>query len=194
MWTVTSNPSDTGLPDHGAAEKKAWAARYVSYGWALVPVIPYGKQPATHLLSEIYGDSRVRHLHDAPAFLKEVLYWLEWDPQIGLAVIPRATPGLVVVDIDKVELLNPDLRTPQVTTGREGGGRHLYFSSDTTIPRNKTIWGDVNPEYALLPPSGHESRRFYLWDEGCSPEDVPLMPFTDAAPLLGLEHLLESPE
>lgn len=169
---------------------------YTSYGWALVPLLPAysemeagdrpGKSPFMDLLRDIYGDTRTDHLKKAPAFPEEIVYWFENDPDANLGVFPSASPGLVVVDIDELEILNPDLVTPTASSGRDGGGKHLYFECRDDIARQKFDWGDLNPEYAVLPGSVHETGLRYEWLPGLSPEEVPFMPFEDALTALGL--------
>src|SRR5207244_11911168 len=124
------------------------------------------------------------------AFLEEVVYWLECDQETNLAVIPYAFSRLVIADIDEVELLDIELPTPTVISGRAGGGSHLYFSYERDVPMTKTAWGHINPNYVLLPGSLHPSGRRYEWQSGLSPEQVPLMTFEEAAPILGVDSLL----
>ena len=161
--------------------------RYLAYGWALVPVQPGGKAPHLGLLRELYGDTRVGHLRHAPALAGEVELWLAREPRLNLAVIPGAPGGLVVADVDRLDLLDPDLPTPTASSGREGGGRHLYFKSETPVGTRLMPWGHVNPAYVLLPGSLHPSGRRYAWLPGRSPDDVPFMAFEEAAGLLGVE-------
>jgi hypothetical protein len=162
--------------------------RYVALGWALVPVVPRGKAPHLALLRELYGDTRVGHLRHAPALEGEVALWFEREPRINLGAIPGAPGLLVVADVDRLDLLRPDLPTPTASSGREAGGRHLYFRSDGPVGTRLMPWGHVNPAYALLPGSLHPSGRRYRWLPGRSPDDVPLMRFEDAAAALGLEE------
>jgi hypothetical protein len=161
--------------------------RYVAYGWALVPVLPGEKAPHLGLLRELYGDTRVGHLRHAPALAGEVALWFEREPRINLGAIPGAPGNLVVADVDRLDLLDPDLPTPTASSGREGGGRHLYFVSGRPVGTRLMPWGHVNPAYVLLPGSLHPSGRRYAWLPGRSPDEVPFMAFEEAAGLLGVE-------
>ncbi len=169
---------------------------YASYGWALLPLLPVGyparagdspgKSPHRDLLRDIYGDTSTSHLKAAPAFPEEVEYWFENDPDCNLGVFPSAVYGLVLVDIDDLDLLNPSLVTPTASSGRDGGGRHLYLSSRDEIPRQAFSWGHLNPEYLVLPGSLHFTGRRYEWLPGLSPEEVPLMTLDAALEALEL--------
>lgn len=150
---------------------------YVSWGWPLVPIAPRGKEPHEELLRDIYRDTRLKHLRNAPAFPEEVEYWFENDPEINLAVIPCSSASVVVVDVDALDVHDLDVLTPTVCSGRVGGGKHFYFSSRRELPPQKAWWGDLNPPYVLLPGSIHPSGAVYEWLPGRSPEDVPFMPF-----------------
>jgi hypothetical protein len=165
------------------------AHTYVSYGWHLLPLLPGGKEPHRELLHDLYGDTRTRHLREAPAIFEEVAYWLENEPLINLGVFPCEAAGLVVVDVDNCDALPVDLLTPTVVSGRPGGGRHLYFACSYEIPITKQPWGHVNPAYAVLPGSLHPSGRTYEWVGGRSLGEVALIPFEEAAAILGVESL-----
>jgi Bifunctional DNA primase/polymerase, N-terminal len=163
--------------------------RYLALGWALVPALPGEKAPHLGLLRELYGDTRVGHLRQAPALAGEVAVWFKNEPRINLGVIP-GPGGLVVADVDRLDLLDPDLPTPTASSGREGGGRHLYFRSGAPVGTRLMPWGHVNPAYVLLPGSLHPSGRRYAWLPGLSPDEVPFMRFEDAAGALGAEGML----
>ncbi len=160
--------------------------RFLALGWALVPVLPGGKAPHLALLRELYGDTRVGHLRHAPALAGEVALWLEREPGVNLAVIPGEPGRLVVADVDRLDLLDPGLldpglATPTASSGREGGGLHLYFVSGRPVGTALMPWGHVNPAYVLLPGSLHPSGRRYAWLPGRSPDEVPFMAFEEAA-------------
>lgn len=169
---------------------------YTSYGWALLPLLPVGypakagdkpgKSPHRDLLRDIYGTTKTDHLRDAPALPEEVGYWFEKDPDINLGVFPSASAGLVLLDIDDLDLLDPSLPTPTASSGREGGGKHLYLSSHDEIRMKAYPWGHLNPAYLVLPGSEHTSGLQYEWLPGLSPEEVSFMSFDDARTELGL--------
>jgi len=59
---------------------------FLSYGWALVPIRRGEKAPDLDLLRDMYGDTRIVHLRQAPALAGEVelwfenaLRWLQWE-------------------------------------------------------------------------------------------------------------------
>jgi hypothetical protein len=155
-------------------------------GWPLIALVPGEKTPHRLLLRDLYGDSRWSPFKVAPALAVEVDYWFEVDPLINLGVIPCAAAGLVIADIDHLDLLDPDLVTPTASSGREEGGKHLYFASEQEVPMQRLSWGDVNPSYVVLPGSTHRSGLVYEWLPGLSPEEVPLMAFEEAAETLGV--------
>lgn len=158
---------------------------YVGYGWFLLPVEPGGKAPYLDLLRGIYADSRTTHLRLAAALPVEVEYWFENEPTMNVGVFPSA--GLVIVDIDKLEMLDPELPTPTASSGREGGGKHLYFTSEEVVKTSHPAWGDINPAHAVLPGSVHESGRRYQWLDGLAPDEVPFMDYAAARDALGVE-------
>ena len=70
------------------------------------------------------------------------------------------------------------LETPTQTTGG-GGKQYLFYAPEGWVPPTiKTARGiDIRGRggFAMLPPSMHESGRAYQWDDGLSPQDVPIM-------------------
>ncbi len=162
------------------------ALEYVSYGWFLLPVVPRGKAPHGEFLSEIYGDSRTTHLRRARALRVEVEYWFANESSLNLGVIPCAESGLVIVDVDDLDSINPVFETPTASSGREGGGRHFYFASGEALPTRAFSWGHLNPAHAVLPGSLHETGRRYEWLDGSAPDEVALMPFEDAQSVFGI--------
>lgn len=161
------------------------AQAYVGYGWALVPLVAPGKRPDGDLLQQVYGQPTTWHLPIAPASAQEVELWFRLKPEINLGVYPSGC--LALVDIDRLDVLNPEIPAPTASSGRDDGGRHLYLSCDRLLPTRKTKWGDLNPSHLVLPGSLHETGRRYEWLEGLSPAEVPLMDYREALPLLGLE-------
>jgi hypothetical protein len=55
--------------------------RFLSYGWALVPIRQGEKTPDLDLLRDMYGDTRIAHLRHAPALAGEVELWFENEPE-----------------------------------------------------------------------------------------------------------------
>jgi hypothetical protein len=163
-----------------------WAPAYVAYGWALVPLVPGGKDPNAELLRELYGDPRTAHLREGQAVLEEVEEWFRLKPTLNLGVFP--SERLAVVDIDCLDMIDPDIPTPTASSGRDGGGKHLYLSCDRLLPRKRVEWGHLNPSHLVLPGSTHPTGRLYEWLPGRSPGQMPFMDYREAMPLLGLEE------
>lgn len=94
--------------------------------------------------------------------------------------VSTSLSGLVVVDLDGFEAEaawaalseeHGQVETLTSRTGREGGGRHLWFRDGGCTVPNST--GRVGPHidvrgrsgYVIAPPSRHPSGRHYAWDE-----------------------------
>lgn len=109
------------------------------------------------------------------------------DTNIGTLTGPES--NLVVVDIDPRHGGDESLKklitthgelpaTPTVQTG--GGGQHYYFAYPMGMNiRNRTnVWPGIDIRaiggFVVAPPSKHVSGSFYRWQDGLSPEDVPI--------------------
>jgi hypothetical protein len=104
-------------------------------------------------------------------------------------VFPGSPGELLVVDVDRLSLLDFDLPTPTALSGREDGGKHFYFRCDPNLPARRMEWGDINPAYVLVPGSMHPSGQIYEWLPDRSPEDVELLPFSEVASMFGVEEI-----
>jgi len=162
----------------------------IEHGWSLLPVQPGAKAPNHDLLHFVYHDTRTAHLRYAPALLAEVELWFENEPEGNLAVIPGSPSRLLIVDVDRLDLLDPDIATPTALSGREGGGKHFYFECEPNLAMKRMPWGHINPAYVVLPGSIHPAGRPYTWLPGRSPDEVPLMPFETFAEAFGVEEML----
>jgi hypothetical protein len=158
---------------------------YVGYGWALLPLVAREKAPDTKLLGRLYGDPRTGHLRYGPALSEEVVEWFRLSPRVNLGVFPSEC--LALIDIDRLDLVDPDIPTPTASSGREGGGKHIYLSSDRVLPTKRVEWGHLNPSHLVLPGSTHPTGRLYEWLPGRSPDQVPFMDYREAMRLLHLE-------
>lgn len=108
---------------------------------------------------------------------------------VGIGVPTGSKTGFFVLDIDgprgelqfaQLECMNGFLpKTVEVITGRETGGRHLYFK----IPDGKDIRNsagkigeeiDIRGEggYVVVPPSHHSSGSEYRFKEDCHVRDI----------------------
>lgn len=150
-----------------------------------MPLVPKGKAPDLGLLRSIYGDTRTRHLREAPALAEEVALWFERSPSMNLGAFP-GVGGLVVADIDKLDVLDPDVITPMAWSGRPEGGKHVYLVSSDLIPTDEFEWGHLNPAHIVLPGSIHPDGPMYEWLPGLAPWEVPFMTLDDALEALGL--------
>lgn len=157
---------------------------YVSQGWSLLPLLPRAKEPHRELLRDLYGDSRITHLRDAPALGVEVEWWFANWQDINVGVFPGGSTGLAICDIDDLNLLDLDLPTPSASSGRESGGKHHYFRADDPVAMTKTAWGHINPPYVVAPGSTHPTGRIYEWLPGRSPDEVGLLDFDEVRDLV----------
>jgi hypothetical protein len=113
-----------------------------------------------------------------------VRWWRRW-PGANVGIVTGAVSGLVVLDVDprhggedtlaELEARNGALpRTVEALTG--GGGQHLYFRHPgVRVPSRPVAPGlDVKGEGGIVvgPPSVHVSGRPYVWEHGCSPEEL----------------------
>lgn len=153
----------SALPKAASALARA-ALRYAEAGWYVFPLTPRAKTPI------IRGG---RGFLEATCDVDQVRrWWAEW-PDANIGLWPGRS-GLVVVDIDgpEGETAARDLGavsepTLVATTGRAGGGRHLYFRHPgETVPNavlapKLDIRGDAG--YVVIPPSIHPSGVPYRW-------------------------------
>lgn len=153
------------------------SARYVNeYGFALIPLKPKSKEPATpHGLKDWSNDA------------ESIKEWMESHPKHNLGIVlGEPSGGLVVIDIDvdddqgydgmetlrKWEREHGELpETVMANTGR--GGTHLYYRVSKKIhPHvNDELHVDIRGDgsYAMLPPSIHPNGNPTLWEN--YPED-----------------------
>jgi len=140
----------------------AKALRYAEHGWHVFPLQPKGKQPllARGFLAATNDANTVRG-------------WWSGQPNANIGLYPGAS-GLIVIDLDGPEgeangralglLAEPTL---QVVTGREDGGRHLYFRRPDFSVSNGKIAAKIDVRcdagYVILPPSVHPTGRLYQW-------------------------------
>lgn len=135
------------------------ALEYAENGWAVFPL--RGKRPYP----------RSRGHHDATTDLEQVAQWWANAPDANIgAPVPA---NLIVIDIDPrnggcVDALGPLPRTLTAWSGRNDGGRHLYFVRPR-VPVVSTRLPDgidlkVNG-YMVMPPSVHpDTGMEYRWE------------------------------
>jgi replicative DNA helicase len=138
------------------------ALRYAEHGWAVFPLLPRGKHPLIK-----GGGGFLAATTDATT----ITGWWRGQPSANIGLWPGQS-GLVVIDLDGPEgeatgrllglLSEPTL---ECRTGREDGGRHLYFKrpdfsiSNASIGHKIDVRGDAG--YVVLPPSIHPTGRKY---------------------------------
>ncbi len=147
------------------------AIEYAKHGWAVIPLKPHSKVPAT-----LHG------VKDASTDIEQVQQW--WmqcpDYNIGIACGEKSN-GLIVIDldIDEDKGLNgyenlcewekehdefPE--TVQSITGR--GGYQLFYKSDQNYKNSVRIIDgvDIRSEggYVVVPPSIHPNGKAYEWE------------------------------
>lgn len=140
------------------------ALAYAERGLHVFPLAPRGKLPL------IKGGGGFTA---ATASLDHVNAWWGTQPDANVGLWPGPS-GLCVVDLDGPDgvetaralglLAEPTL---ECRTGREDGGRHLYFKRPDFTVTNAAIGKKVDVRcdagYVILPPSVHPSGRLYAW-------------------------------
>ena len=152
------------------------ALEYAARGWAVIPLRPRGKEPIIR-----------RGSKEATTDEDQIRKWWGSHPQANIGICTGSISGLVVVDLDGAGALGvaeaagiASADSLQAITGREEGGRHVYYSTGGRDVRNraKMLPGvDVRGEggYVVAPPSIHPSGAVYEWDN-----DEPLEPMPQA--------------
>lgn len=146
---------------------------YATHGWAVFPVEPRGKRPAT-----------AHGLKDATTDAETVRRWWTSRPECNVgAAMGSVSGGVIAIDLDvhgadglatlrEWEAANGELpETARSVTG--SGGEHLFFRAvpAADAPRNSAngeLGVDVRGEggYVVLPPSVNAEGRAYVWDVG----------------------------
>lgn len=160
----------------------AAALRYAERGWAVFPLGPRSKAPAT-----------AHGFKDATTDEEQIRAWWARTPDANLGVATGAPSGVVVVDLDGPTgeeswarfVLEHDGHSVTLTsrTGRADGGRHLWWRLDGDADAYRNATGilpgvDVRGTggYVVVPPSLHdESGKAYRWERG-SAEPAPMWP------------------
>lgn len=153
------------------------ALRYGAAGW---PVFPLHSPTAGGCsCRDAECESPAKHpritqgFKNATADARQIgAWWTRWpDANIGFA--PGAA-GLLVLDVDGpagerelAALGLADVHTLECLTGRDEGGRHLYFARPAAPIGNPRADDHLDVRcdggYVLLPPSLHPSGRRYQW-------------------------------
>jgi len=144
----------------------------VELGWAVFPLRPRGKDPASNA-GEISGCRG--GFYRASSHPEQIDAWWTEIPDANIGLWPGPS-GLLVVDVDgpNAEREAEQLKLPEAAlmicaSGRADGGRHFYFRRPPHEVRNKNLVGSYltlrcDNGYVVLPPSIHPATgREYRW-------------------------------
>lgn len=156
---------------------KESALHYAEQGFAVFPLIPREKKPAT-----------ANGFKNATTDLKQISFWWDMDPNYNIGIATgKPSGGLVVIDIDNGhggngsdslrdwERLNHNLPdTCTVLTG--SGGVHLYYRDTEEHKGGAGFLDSVDVRadggYIVAPPSIHPNGTPYVWEVDHSPDDM----------------------
>lgn len=158
------------LTDHPVLKEALDAVRR---GWAVLPLVPGGKEPLSTLLpKDRFGKPSWRLLALQPATEAEIRTWFTREPNLNLGIIlGEASGGLVVVDVDRKPA--KPLHLPPTVVVNTARGAHYYFRASKSVQTLKTSWGELRGENAYVVVSGrHPAGVPYLWGECCSPAEI----------------------
>ena len=167
-------------PDDGSSLLNA-ALSYAARGWRVCPLyepLSDGKCSCGRPECSTPGKHpRTRHgLKDAttdPACIHT--WWAGW-PRANIAIVTGQDSRLVVLDVDRPEVLNG--WQSDTLTANTGKGQHFYFSLNGAAAKNSVsklgqgldLRGDGG--YVVAPPSLHASGISYTWRD-CDREPEP---------------------
>lgn len=161
-------------------EPPCWRAarEYIERGWAVIPLAPRRKEPATrHGLSDWTDNPE-----QADVWWGQGDYEGRGNPAYNVGIVcGQVSGGLVVLDIDEGgEAAMRDWETahsplPETVTAITGsGGRHLFYRASREVRPsvNGELHVDVRGDgsYVVAPPSIHPNGESYEW--GISPDDM----------------------
>jgi len=172
------------------------ALSYAARGWAVFPLRPHSKAPATeHGFKQATTDEA------------QIRAWWGARPDCNVGIRTGATSRLWVFDVDPRHNGTASLFTLQQRIGKwetvevvtGWGGTHFYFAWDDArpvgcqsggkraLPEGLDVKGDGG--YVVAPPSIHpDTGRTYEWELSAHPDDTPVA----SAPLALLELVYES--
>lgn len=143
----------------------------VRRGWAVLPLIPGGKEPYGALLPrDRHGDPSWRLLAVTPATEDEVRGWFQKDSAANYGVI---LSGLAVVDVDGEHPRHLHLAPTAVTRTRRGG--HYFYRTSRPLSTLKLPWGELRSgegSYVVGAGSLHPSGARYEWADFCNPDEI----------------------
>jgi len=153
------------------------ALGYVDRGWAILPLVPGGKEPFAPLLPVVRGKKTWKALAQRPATEKDVRDWFSRYPDINIGIITGQPSGIVVIDFDTVEPKG----VPITAMARTGRGLHVYLQTKEPYRSCKFDGGDIKAQggYVVAPPSIHPNGSRYEWVDCLSPVETDLEPYSD---------------
>jgi len=177
------------------SERLDFARRYI--GWGKPVLILHGIRPngaCTCQKGFKCGTSSGKHPREATGenhlagAIRDIATaeakWRKW-PNSNVGLVTGEASGLCVVDVDgaegaallaKLEAEHEPLPvTMEASSGRVGGGRHLYFEIDGPAPTNDGDGLDIRGTGGLVvaPPSRHASGATYQWVTQNPPARMP---------------------
>lgn len=166
---------------------KEAAVRYAELGFAVFPLKPKDKEPATP-----HG------FYDATKEVGTVEAWWIQNPDYNIGIATGQMSNLAVIDADVDDLEGKDgnksirewekehgelPETWTVITGR--GGSHLWYRTAEDFGSSTHILPDVdiraNGGYVVAPPSIHPNGTPYEWDAMHDPDDYPISDLNGSA-------------
>lgn len=162
-----------------------WALKYAAQGFAVFPLAPRSKTPAT-----------AHGFQDASTDPEQIRKWWERQPRCNIGV--ATGHGLVVIDVDdkedegkngsdalrKWEAEHGDfIPTWTVLTGT--GGRHFWYKTQDNFKNTVEILGAIDVRslggYVVAPPSIHPNGLSYEWEASGDPDDVDIAELSGSA-------------
>jgi len=128
-------------------------------GLSVIPLEAKGKRPAVKW--EAY--------QSAPASLEEIKHWFGYGVERNVGIVTGAVSGVVVLDVDDVDLLATIEDLPKTPTVKTGKGYHYYFKHPgRKIGNFELPCGDFRGDggQVVAPPSLHPNGRTYEWIVG----------------------------
>lgn len=146
------------------------ALKLTKHGWSIIPV-GENKKPLIN-----WNEYQQRQATE-----QEIRRWFSSWPKANIGVVTGKLSNLLVLDLDaKHNRSSKEFQIPvTICSNTGGGGEHIFFQYPSFEVRNSAgvILGlgvDIRGEggYVVLPPSLHQSGKYYEWRESCSPFDL----------------------
>jgi hypothetical protein len=144
---------------------KQAALQYAKKGWAVFPLKPKTKEPAT-----------AHGFKDATTDASQIETWWNSNPNYNVGVATGEVSGVWVLDLDgsdgiaqwDKQQLNWGIEVKTLSAKTGGGGKHLFFKhvgvkikNRTNLLPNVDIRGDGG--YVVVAPSVHPNGNVYEW-------------------------------